>query len=151
MAPTLVLAWGNPSRGDDALGPLLAEAVAAHSWPGVEVLTDFQLQVEHVLDLLGRQRVLLVDASREAPAPFVVRRLEAPGRGVRFGSHALSPQALLQTYADYCTPQAVVWPEVWLLGIRGDTWGLGEPLSPAARLHLVAAQRWVETWLQDRF
>jgi len=28
VAPRLVLAWGNSSRGDDALGPLLAERLA---------------------------------------------------------------------------------------------------------------------------
>ena len=30
VPPLLVLAWGNPSRGDDALGPLLAERLLAH-------------------------------------------------------------------------------------------------------------------------
>ena len=48
----LVFGWGNPSRGDDALGPLFVDAVEAMKLPGVECLTDFQLQVEHALDLL---------------------------------------------------------------------------------------------------
>jgi len=52
-APVLVLAVGNPSRGDDALGPLAAQRLAALELSGVEVLTDFQLQVEHALDLLA--------------------------------------------------------------------------------------------------
>ena len=41
VAPTLVFAVGNPSRGDDAVGPLLAEKLAAADVPGVEVLVDF--------------------------------------------------------------------------------------------------------------
>ncbi|MBL8482901.1 MAG: Ni/Fe hydrogenase, partial [Rhodocyclaceae bacterium] len=44
-----MFAWGNPGRGDDALGPLFAERIEALDLPGVECLTDFQLQVEHAL------------------------------------------------------------------------------------------------------
>ena len=38
VAPTLVFAVGNLSRGDDAVGPLLAERLEAAAVPGVEVL-----------------------------------------------------------------------------------------------------------------
>ncbi|MDP2785684.1 MAG: Ni/Fe hydrogenase, partial [Sulfurimicrobium sp.] len=62
-APLLVFGYGNPSRGDDALGPLLLEQLAALNLPHVELLTDFQLQVEHAVDLQGRERVLFIDAS----------------------------------------------------------------------------------------
>ena len=58
VAPTLVIAIGNPSRGDDALGPLAGQRLAAMRLRDVEVLTEFQLQVEHALDLLGRRRVV---------------------------------------------------------------------------------------------
>ena len=70
-APLLVLAVGNPSRGDDALGPLLLERLQADGWDAggqVELLCDFQLQVEHTLDLQGRSAVLLVDAARPGVA-----------------------------------------------------------------------------------
>ncbi|MDP3326412.1 MAG: Ni/Fe hydrogenase, partial [Hydrogenophaga sp.] len=66
VAPLLVFGWGNPSRGDDALGPLLVEQLAGlaqMSSGRLECLTDFQLQVEHALDLRGRERVLFVDAA----------------------------------------------------------------------------------------
>ena len=36
VAPTLVFAVGNPSRGDDAVGPLLAARLEAADVPGVE-------------------------------------------------------------------------------------------------------------------
>ncbi len=53
--PTLVFACGNPSRGDDALGPellrVLEQSCASGELSGIELLTDFQLQVEHALDL----------------------------------------------------------------------------------------------------
>lgn len=62
-APILIIGIGNPSRGDDALGPLAIERLEALDLAGVELLTDFQLQVEYALDLAGRRRVIFVDAS----------------------------------------------------------------------------------------
>ena len=58
MKPILVLAIGNPSRGDDALGPLLAERLMqwlqrrpASVQLAVEIICEQQLMVEHVDDL----------------------------------------------------------------------------------------------------
>lgn len=134
-APTLVIAIGNPSRGDDALGPQTAEYLAALGLPGVEVMTDFQLQVEHALDLLGRRRVVFVDASVAIDAPFTLARLApAPADGV--STHALAPSAVLHAYRQL-TGQPV--PDAWLLAIRGHRFELGEPLSEAARQHLALA------------
>ena len=70
---TRVCAAGGPSRGDDAGGPLVAERLEVADVQGVEVLVDFQLQVEHALDLAGRERVIFVDACADAVAPFVER------------------------------------------------------------------------------
>ena len=63
--------WGNRSRGDDALGPLCVERLrdAMAQREDIEFLDDYQLMVEHVLDLHGRTRVLLVDASLAARRP----------------------------------------------------------------------------------
>ena len=70
IASLLIFAYGNPSRGDDALGPLLLERLQALNLPHVETLTDFQLQVEHAYDLQGRERVLFIDASVSCTAPY---------------------------------------------------------------------------------
>ena len=83
-APLLVLGVGNPSRGDDALGPLfierLAGALATHVASGaVELLTDYQLSIEHALDLAGRSRVVFVDASVRAAPPFELGRIGPRG------------------------------------------------------------------------
>lgn len=141
-APILVFGWGNPARGDDALGPLFVEAVEAMDLPGVECLTDFQLQVEHALDLEGRSRVLFVDASVDAPDPFGVAPLRAR-RDDSFTTHAMTPQAVLQVYRDLRGEP----PLAWLLGMRGERWALGDPLSASARRHLDAALHWARHWL----
>ena len=142
-APILVFAWGNPSRGDDALGPQLVEAVAQLALPGVECLTDFQLQVEHALDLKGRQRVLFVDASMNAAPPFQVTPVK-PARDASFTSHAMSPAAVLQAYRDV---EGEDPPPTWQLAIRGDAWELGEAPTAVALDHLAAALAWIRDWL----
>lgn len=142
-ASTLVFAWGNPARGDDALGPLFAEAIEALQLPDVECLTDFQLQVEHALDLQGRQRVLFVDASLSAPAPFGVQTL-APLHDESFSSHAMSPAAVLQVYCDVLKRPP---PPAQLLAIQGVQWELGIAPSATARANLAAALAWAKHWL----
>lgn len=142
-APILVFGWGNPSRGDDALGPLFVERIAALGLPDVECLTDFQLQVEHALDLVDRQRVLFVDASVTAAAPFTVSPLQ-PARDASFSTHAITPEAVMQVYVDL---QDEPPPPCTLLALRGDRFELGAGLSPAAADHLEAALAWVLNWL----
>lgn len=142
-APVLVFGWGNPSRGDDALGPLFVERVQAMGLPGVECLTDFQLQVEHALDLHGRRLILFVDASVDAEAPFSVEPI-APARDESFSSHAMTPQSVLQVYCDLEDEEP---PPAWLLAIRGERFELGEPLTPAAAGGLEAAAAWVTEWI----
>lgn len=148
VPPLLVLAWGNPSRGDDALGPLLAERLLVHAEAApltgrVEVLTDFQLQVEHALDLVGRERVLFVDAALDLAEPFAVRPLQ-PARGGGLGSHALAPEAVLQVYQDlhgYAPPPAT------LLAIRASRFELGAPPGVQALSDLDQAIAWACRWL----
>ncbi len=147
-APTLIFGWGNPSRGDDALGPLFVEhftALAARhpEWGDVDCLTDFQLQVEHALDLQGRQRVLFVDASLDAPSPCSFARIEA-ARDASFTTHAMSPQAVLKVYADIDDGAP---PPCWLLAIRGESFELGEALSESARIALEAALQIAADWM----
>lgn len=145
LAPLLVFGWGNLSRGDDALGPMFVEQLrAVHGHSGhVEFLEDYQLQVEHALDLVGRQRVLFVDASLNCPAPFEITPLEAT-QDASFTTHAMSPQALMHVFQ---TLQGEEPPPCTLLAIRGERFELGEPAGAAALAHLEAALQWAHTWL----
>ncbi len=140
--PLLLLAIGNPSRGDDALGPAFLERVEAEHAGAIaagelELLTDFQLQVEHALDLVGRRRVVFVDAAvtlADPRAAFTLERAEAR-KDESFSSHALSPAAVLEAMRALGEPT----PESWVLAIRGERFELGEGLSDAARVALSAA------------
>jgi hydrogenase maturation protease len=134
-APVLVLAVGNPSRGDDALGPELAARLEAAALPGVEVITEFQLQVENALDLEGRERVVFVDAGTGTPGPFELRRAKAAEEFLHT-SHAISPEAVLATYRRVTGNEP---PEAWVLCVRGESFELGEGLSAQAAVNLEAA------------
>lgn len=134
-SPILIIGIGNPSRGDDALGPLCIERLEGVHLPEVELLTDFQLQVEFALDLAGRREVVFVDAAASGPEPYEFRAVgKDPGPG--HTSHALSPEAVLAA----CARVGVRPPQqAHVLAIRGHGFELGEGLSPAAARNLEAA------------
>ncbi len=128
-AGRLIIGIGNPSRGDDALGPLAIERLEALNLPDVELLSDFQLQVEYVLDLAGRDAVIFIDASVDpALAGFSFLPVRAR-RDTGYSSHALSPAALLAAYEHHHGRPP---PPCHVLAIRGHAFELGEGLSAAA-------------------
>lgn len=150
VKPLLVLAWGNRSRGDDALGPLFLDALRAAlsvaQAARVELLEEHQLQPETALDLLGRERVLLADADPAAPVPHRFGTVQ-PHRDASLNSHALSPAALLAVARDLDAGSAA---PVTLLGLHGQRFGLGLPLSDAARAALPASVAWALDWIDGR-
>lgn len=145
----LILGYGNPGRGDDALGPELIarlEPLAGEkpmaSTLELTLLTDFQLQVEHVLDLKDQDLVLLVDAHLTTPPPFCFERV-TPDPVPSFSTHWVSPGTLLKVAQDLQGKA----PPTYLLGIRGYQYELGKPLSAEAQAHLDEAIRRVRALL----
>jgi hydrogenase maturation protease len=137
----LIFGFGNPARGDDALGPLLLERLESRSkWECEEYLTDFQLQVEHALDLQGRDLVLFIDAHLSCCPPFRLQAL-SPAHDLSYTTHAMSPASLLQVYLQVF---GVSPPPSFLLSIRGMSFELGDGLSTEAQCHLEAALKFAE-------
>lgn len=139
-APVVIFAIGNPSRGDDALGPECCGRL--ENWfkneklaDQFELIEDFQLQIEHALDLQGRQLALFIDAGANTPGPFTFQRI-APASGAAYTTHELSPEAVLQVYVQ---TEGEEPPPAFVLCIRGEAFELGEALSAPARRHLDAA------------
>jgi hydrogenase maturation protease len=140
VAPVLVFAIGNESRGDDALGVLLLRELdvwlnGRGSSEQFELLEDFQLQIENVMDMHDRRLVLFVDAGINVQVPFSFYRAQQ-NAGPVLNSHALEPEALLKVYAQFYDNAA---PDVFILCIGGERFELGEGLSPQAESHLVSA------------
>lgn len=142
-APVLIMTYGNPSRGDDALGPAMFDMLEAHksasgNLADTDLLTDFQLQIEHAIDLEGRKCILFVDAGVSCPEPFELQQLQ-PERDDSFTTHAMSPAAVLAVYQQINQCKA---PPASLLTIRAYEFGLGVPMSELARTNLQEAFRY---------
>ena len=139
----VVLAAGNRSRGDDAIGPLLLERLA--SWLAesgrsgeFELIDDYQLQVEHALDLQHRRLALFIDAGWRTPGPLQFYAV-APATAAATGStHALSPQAVLDVYRQIALDDP---PPSFVLCVRGERFELGAGLSRAAGANAERAWR----------
>ncbi len=150
VAPVLVFAVGNESRGDDALAPLLLRRLDA--WlkkegrsADFELIEDFQLQVEHAMDLAGRQMVLFIDAGMDTPVPYAFYRAQAWDSRTPY-SHALAPEAVLAVYPQIYREAP---PPAFILCIRGEQFELGSPLSPAAASRLDSAMDFMQQLLQE--
>ncbi len=130
--PILIIAYGNVSRGDDALAPLLldyVENLPATLLETVECLTDFQLQIEHALDLQHRHCVLFVDASVANKKPFEFNQIQ-PQCDNSYTTHAMTPTAVMQVYVDVLKAAP---PPCFLLTLQGVAFELGTDLSSTAR------------------
>jgi hydrogenase maturation protease len=149
-APVLIIAIGNESRGDDALAPLvLRELDLWLTWreerEHIELLEDFQLQVEHAMDLLERELVLFIDAGMDTAAPYSFYRTR-PGDGRILLSHALAPEAVLATYTQVYKQAP---PPAFVLCLRGEQFELGSGLSAEATSHLQLARDFMQELLQE--
>ena len=135
-APALVvLAWGNESRGDDGAGPELARRLGDLGLPGLVVIEDMQLQIEHTADLVAGVPVLFIDASVALDEGFALQRLE-PRPDPSVTTHAVSPPALLQLYELAMGEPA---PPAWQLHVAGREFELGAAPGPASRMATEAA------------
>ena len=144
VAKTHIFTWGNPSRGDDAIGPEIYNRLLDNLPDNVDLLTDFQLQIEHITDLEGRDKAIFVDASVSAQSPFEYQRIY-PQEDNSYTTHAMSPQALLSVYrkVNGCEP-----PDAWLLSVRGYEFGLGTSLTENACKNVEEAVHLIEKGLK---
>ena len=148
VKPVLLFGYGNLSRGDDALGPLLLEYVESHcNLEQIEILSDFQLQIEHALDLEDRSLVLFVDASVSCVSAYDFATIE-PSRDKSYTTHAMSPAAVLDVYQSI---KKQIPPPCFLLSIKAEKLELGEGLSPQAKNNLDLACQFAEQLLQQPY
>ena len=139
----VVLAAGNRSRGDDAIGPLLLERLA--SWLAAEgrsgefeLIDDYQLQIEHALELRGRRLALFIDAGCRTPAPLAFYPVAAASARPASTTHVLAPGGVLDVYRQVVLAEP---PPSFVLCVRGECFELGEGLSGPAREYVEAAWR----------
>lgn len=154
VARNLLIGIGNPLRGDDGVGRLLAEEWEAidDASVSIRVRSVHQLTPELVADLAGVDRVLFIDAwlSSSAPAAPELQHLPASApRSVACGEAALNSHHL--TAAQLLTLARSLWhadPEAAMLRIPATDIAHGTRLSVAMELQLPAARRLVRQWLE---
>lgn len=151
MKPILILAMGNPSRGDDAFGPLLAERLS--QWLSkqppaaqdrIDVICDQQLMVEHVDDLQGRQRVLFIDAAASGLPALRLTPVEPQNQAPTVQSHSCTPPQLLALYRHLLKLPP---PRSDLLSLTGQCFELGAPLSGTTQQNMEATWPMLMAWL----
>jgi hydrogenase maturation protease len=131
----LLLAWGNPARQDDGLGPAIAAALESLAPPGVTISCDYQLQVEDACAISEHDVVVFVDASTTGDEPFAFTPVE-PHQQASFSSHSVSAEALLGL-SERCFSRRVPG---WLLAVRGYAFEpFEEQLTPRAARNLEVA------------
>ncbi len=140
----LVIGFGNPGRGDDGLGPALADRLEALHLPGVTVESDYQLAVEHASLAAEHEIVIFADAAVDAEEAFYFRPLTAAPSRPGFTSHGISPAEVLYL-AGTCYGS---YPAGYLLGIRAhDVEAFREGLSSGAEQDLAAALEHVQRFI----
>ena len=141
----VVFGYGNPSRGDDAIGPLLLGRVEGLGHNHITCIEDFQLQIDHSLDLNDQDLALFIDAGTGTPKPFRFTKI-LPSGELSHTSHALSPQTVLDVFVKI---NGKAPPPSFLLCVEGVSFGLGEDLSKVGSENLEEAWTFLRTILEN--
>jgi hydrogenase maturation protease len=140
-----VIGYGNPGRGDDGLGPALAELIEAMSLAGVTVEIDYQLTVDHAALIAAHDVVVFADAMMGLAAPFRLTEIGTTPPDA-LGSHQVTPEAAL-ALAQLLFGHR---PPSWMLAIAGDQFGeVTEGLSPVAEASLAKAAGFLPDWISQ--
>jgi hydrogenase maturation protease len=149
LVGVLVIACGNPLRGDDAAGPEVGDALATLlEGTGATVIVTHQLLPELADDVSRAHRIVFVDAAAGRPAGSVsVSPLAAPqlvsgersrhtpggdleeGRALVPFSHGMGPADVLALARDLYSAT----PEALLVSVGAAGFEPGAALSPAVR------------------
>jgi hydrogenase maturation protease len=129
----LIYGIGNVGRQDDGLGWAFVDWLQAEGrCSNAEIQKGYQLLLEDADLISNKQRVLFIDATKNASvASFTLERAE-PRMDFSFTSHAISIPAIMAT----CQQCFQRLPVVHVLAIRGFEFELEIGLTPAAQQNL---------------
>ncbi|MEM1136122.1 MAG: hypothetical protein AAGI07_09805, partial [Bacteroidota bacterium] len=140
----LLYGIGNPLRGDDRLGLLLAELIASFSQirninlASLTVEMNYQLNVEDAALISDFDVVIVTDASKADIDDFLLEKVRSDPVG--FSMHAFTPGMLLQL----CNETFNQSPEMYQLHIKGYKWNYSEKVSRKGKKNLEAAFLFLE-------
>lgn len=140
----LVLACGNPLRGDDGVGPHLA-AWAQNRFsaePAIRILAHHQWTPELAEDIAGAETVLFIDSSVQTPPGAVTLGPAEPAPESTIpATHHLGPTELLALARDLYQSQP---RQVRLLTVGAGSFDLGATFSTPVQAALSEATALLE-------
>ena len=148
-ARALIIGYGSPIRGDDAIGPLAADQLADLLEQGV-LPNRVAVQARHILtaelveDLNRADIAIFLDAAADnAPGEVCCRQLQPDTTAMSTMAHFHDPRELLA----WCEALYGRAPQAWLISAGGERWNYGyNDLSDSAR---AALTRMIELTLQQ--
>jgi hydrogenase maturation protease len=148
-ARALIIGYGSPIRGDDAIGPLAADQLADLLEQGV-LPNRVAVQARHILtaelveDLNRADVAIFLDAAADnAPGEVCCRQLQPDTTAMSTMAHFHDPRELLA----WCEALYGRAPQAWLISAGGERWNYGyNDLSDSAR---AALPRMIELTLQQ--
>jgi len=141
LAGVLVIGYGNTLRGDDGVGPRVAEAVGSLGLPGVRTLICPLLTPELADPISRAETVIFVDAAVDAASEVQWRALE-PNDSSQLIAHAADPRTMLALARDVFGHV----PRAWWLTIPAVDLGFSENFSPAVQRDFGVAVQKIQTF-----
>lgn len=141
-----IIAYGNPQRGDDGIGPLVARKLSRYFECAQEVgIRELpQLDLALLEEIQSADTIIFVDASVEELQDDVEWSMVKPElNGWAMGSHSLDPKVFMGLLQLLYNRK----PAAWLVAVQGHAFDLGEPLSRAAHRNAEKASVQIVDWL----
>ncbi|MGD9419955.1 MAG: hydrogenase maturation protease [Verrucomicrobiota bacterium JB025] len=142
----VVIGVGNPYRGDDAVGRLVARRIMESAPPGVTVREESGEGTALMEAWENADVVFLVDAVQSGGAAGAIHRFDArtqslPSRFFHYSTHAFSvaESVELARALDRLPPHLIIY------GIEGADFSSGEALTPAVAAALDEAALRIRT------
>jgi len=145
MTRSIILACGNPLRGDDGVAPQIARNLEPDAGPGTEVLCVHQWTPELAESLSKSELAIFVDASAAiAAGEIYLQEISARSEKAGVTTHSLNPRRLLALARELYQKE----PErAFLLTVGGASFEYGAQLSDVVRRAVPAACNQVKALL----
>lgn len=144
----LLYGYGNTGRQDDALGILAVEKIqeflSQNSYRGVEVESNFQLNIEDADTISKYDLVIFVDASLETTEDLWYVPVE-PTNKVEFTMHAVSPGFVVKL----CEEIYGKVPLAYILHVRGTAFNYLEEITEEAQKNLLKATEFIKQKIHE--
>jgi hydrogenase maturation protease len=148
----LVIAYGNPLRGDDALGWRAAEFLDAvpeiADDPSIRIETVHQLTPELADSIAGTEMVIFLDAtvptSGLPPGSLRCEEIDLALQSPEALGHHLTPAQALA----YAMGLFGAKPAAYVASVAAASFAYGAPLTPAVEAAIPSLARWVRRQIE---